>query len=799
MANEIATLGLALDSRPITQGAKALDDLTRAAKPAQTAATALEKAVADVGKSTGVLGAKVKPATGALDDLTRAAKPAQVATTALEKATTDLGKATGPIGAKVKPTNDALANVAKSGALARHEMVNLSRQLTDVAVSVQGGMSLMTVGFQQFPQILDIFSASKTATVGGAFKQITSGILGAITPMRVLGVVGLATGAIAAAFYSNWHKVTLGLDDTARSIGTTTRELSKLQAASSFKGISADEFTKGVKGFAQGVYDARAGMGGLAEVFQINNRRAGDFNSSLNTAADLIKNARDDQQRLVLLQQMGLPATMQWVRLLSGGADGLKKAKDAAAEFAANDNLVASARHFDEAWNRTWTNFGLNARSAFQRAMEFGSGFFDRMDRLAARAGNASIWTSLLPKDHAETAAKWGVTPLTSFEQRFNASGANPAASNTTLADALRGRADSIRNGNTIDPAAAQRDNQMQQQRLGLLGQVATVNEQIKAGELAITAARMQPGNKITDADVKRIQDFAKANALGVIQIRSQTNANALETATLGMTTGQAAAYAAVQQKINDEKLKGNALGPDQIAQLRTEAGALGEAAQRAENMRAAYDGLTSSGQTFLSTIRSGGSVWDGFKSAGVSALDAISSKLMKMATDQLWTSAFGGSGGGNFFSNLFGGGGSATSALPLPGSSAFIGPTFATGGYTGSGGKYEPAGIVHKGEYVIDAASTRRIGVPNLNRLRGYAEGGIVDQMSPLTMARVAAPNAGSTGGGAPVSVNINIDATGADAAGLARVQQELAGLKADLPARIVAESRKAQQRRQL
>jgi hypothetical protein len=39
----------------------------------------------------------------------------------------------------------------------------------------------------------------------------------------------------------------------------------------------------------------------------------------------------------------------------------------------------------------------------------------------------------------------------------------------------------------------------------------------------------------------------------------------------------------------------------------------------------------------------------------------------------------------------------------------------FASGGYTGPGGKYQPAGIVHKGEYVFDQASTNRIGVSQL------------------------------------------------------------------------------------
>lgn len=52
----------------------------------------------------------------------------------------------------------------------------------------------------------------------------------------------------------------------------------------------------------------------------------------------------------------------------------------------------------------------------------------------------------------------------------------------------------------------------------------------------------------------------------------------------------------------------------------------------------------------------------------------------------------------------------------------------YATGGYTGSGGKYEPAGVVHRGEFVFTQEATNRIGVGNLYRMmRGYATGGLV------------------------------------------------------------------------
>jgi TP901 family phage tail tape measure protein len=54
-----------------------------------------------------------------------------------------------------------------------------------------------------------------------------------------------------------------------------------------------------------------------------------------------------------------------------------------------------------------------------------------------------------------------------------------------------------------------------------------------------------------------------------------------------------------------------------------------------------------------------------------------------------------------------------------------------ATGGYTGNGGKYEPKGVVHGGEFVFDKESTSKIGVGPLYSMmrsaRGYADGGAV------------------------------------------------------------------------
>ncbi|AHG63194.1 tape measure protein [Advenella mimigardefordensis] len=70
----------------------------------------------------------------------------------------------------------------------------------------------------------------------------------------------------------------------------------------------------------------------------------------------------------------------------------------------------------------------------------------------------------------------------------------------------------------------------------------------------------------------------------------------------------------------------------------------------------------------------------------------------------------------------------------------------FAEGGYTGPGGKYDPAGVVHAGEYVFNAQRVREIGLNNLRRLDqmgGFAEGGYVN--SPNVSSSVASLTSGA------------------------------------------------------
>ena len=74
----------------------------------------------------------------------------------------------------------------------------------------------------------------------------------------------------------------------------------------------------------------------------------------------------------------------------------------------------------------------------------------------------------------------------------------------------------------------------------------------------------------------------------------------------------------------------------------------------------------------------------------------------------------------------------------------------FANGGYTGHGGKYEPAGVVHKGEGVLTQEEVKALGGPqgfeDLRKSirRGYATGGLVADTRRVGMGAVNAINSG-------------------------------------------------------
>ncbi|EMT4803711.1 phage tail tape measure protein [Escherichia coli] len=142
------------------------------------------------------------------------------------------------------------------------------------------------------------------------------------------------------------------------------------------------------------------------------------------------------------------------------------------------------------------------------------------------------------------------------------------------------------------------------------------------------------------------------------------------------------------------------------------------------------FDGIA---QNMAAMLTGSEQNWRGFTRSVLSMLTEIFLKQAMVGIVGRIGSAIGGA---------FGGGASASTGTAIQAAAANF--HFATGGFTGTGGKYEPAGIVHRGEFVFTKEATSRIGVGNLYRLmRGYAEGGYVGGAgSPAQMRRAEGIN---------------------------------------------------------
>ena len=142
------------------------------------------------------------------------------------------------------------------------------------------------------------------------------------------------------------------------------------------------------------------------------------------------------------------------------------------------------------------------------------------------------------------------------------------------------------------------------------------------------------------------------------------------------------------------------------------------------------FDGIA---QNMAAMLTGSEQNWRGFTRSVLSMLTEIFLKQAMVGIVGSIGSAIGGA---------FGGGASASTGTAIQAAAANF--HFATGGFTGTGGKYEPAGIVHRGEFVFTKEATSRIGVGNLYRLmRGYVEGGYVGAAgSPAQMRRAEGIN---------------------------------------------------------
>ncbi|KAB2700030.1 hypothetical protein F9K79_03720 [Ochrobactrum sp. Kaboul] len=191
------------------------------------------------------------------------------------------------------------------------------------------------------------------------------------------------------------------------------------------------------------------------------------------------------------------------------------------------------------------------------------------------------------------------------------------------------------------------------------------------------------------------------------------------------------------------------------------------------ERQKEILQDLNDAGRDFAGTLVDG--LLEGAKATDVlsNALKGLADRFLNSGLDAL----FGGGGGiGGIFGSVFGGGKSD----PWAGLRGFD-----SGGYTGAGGKYQPAGVVHKGEVVWSQSDVRRAGgvgtVEAMRRgLTGFDRGGAVGMPSLSAprmpdLSRITNNNNNNTLNRAPV-INVTVNGATGNAEVSAMVDRGLA-----------------------
>ncbi|WP_033804439.1 phage tail tape measure protein [Escherichia coli] len=252
------------------------------------------------------------------------------------------------------------------------------------------------------------------------------------------------------------------------------------------------------------------------------------------------------------------------------------------------------------------------------------------------------------------------------------------------------------------------------------------VEYQKRLNELAQQAVRFEEQQSAKQAAIS-----AKARGLTDRQAQRESEAQRLRDVYGDNPQALARVTGALKQTWADEDM----LRGDWLAGLKSGWGEWAESAtdsfsQVKSAATQTFDGIA---QNMAAMLTGAEADWRGFTRSVLSMMTEILLKQAMVGIVGRIGSAIGGA---------FGGGASASTGTAIEAAAANF--HFATGGFTGTGGKYEPAGIVHRGEFVFTKEATSRIGVGNLYRLmRGYAEGGYVGGAgSPAQMRRAEGIN---------------------------------------------------------
>ncbi len=634
--------------------------------------------------------------------------------------------------AAIKGRNAALKATVTTSSGNSFNTANIAAQFQDIGVTAAMGMSPIQIALQQGTQLSAVLQQIKDSGQGVG-QGLAAAFASVISPLSLVTIGVIAAGTAAFQYFS-----------TIMSEGDKSAEVLKEQAAL---------------------------IAAVAE-------RWGDAVPALRDYADQLKRAQDNAD-------------------LTKGADIV------------NTNTLADVRKEVESTRATVADLVSQLQSAGEEAdviKNLQSAFND----FAKAAEEGKAQTEDVDRVQSALSAainSTGIPALAEFAKYFS-----------TLSAAALTAADSVQKVNEVTSVATSRINDPKTWRgAGQQDSQFGADATIQGTQFPLPDNGPTPERRPSDLDTDKNRGFGTPKrarapkktasdrfAEDLQAVRDRTEALRQEMNLIGLSNEaqvkrrtaldlEQKALADLREearKKGENDLESIKLSPDKIAAIEQESAtyarqseALRKAQEEQQKLNEWNNVARDATRGFIDDLIHGESAADAF--AG--ALSRIADALLDDVLNSIFKVNNAAGGGGGFLSglfSLFGGGASRYAGLS--------GGLFADGGFTGPGGKYRPAGIVHKGEVVWSQADVARAGgVGAVEALRkGYANGG------PVGISVPSVPSLRSIGGASQAPV-INyapvIDARGADSAAVARIDASLQRTQRDLKATILSTVRDA------
>lgn len=651
-------------------------------------------------------------------------------------------------------------------------MRQLPMQITDVVTSLASGMPIWMVAIQQGGQIKDSFGG--VANTFSVLKQF-------ITPLTV-GATALA-GAFGYLIY-NAYKTNADLKEIKKTVQETTGLSGKfasdlasgIQVLADASGKSASEITKAYITTKDSARDAIAKLVDVGLSYEEARNKVIQYKSETNfvglnneIANHMTKVAELGESWLDLIKKKkeyisptGGLATAEFVHISTGLVVAKQTYEDMQTVIKdTNKHIAETAASVEKQF------FSTNRVAAAQR----------ELNDLLKQQGTISKTTDKEAQERVNwlvNAKRKEIAELQKLEEKKNkpkvgAIVKSPVEQLDKELYTLQAQLKTLQEHRSVNDVISS-------QRRALWA----TEKQIEVLEEAQGKRRLTAGEQQLLAQQKSVLEMSRQKAELGDQIVLQERKNKLEQDSLnfiqqttsaidalglkqqGLTDEQIRRAQEVQRLITDYAAKGGDVNDEQLQAMidkqieyyqREDALRLdwlaGAKAAFAEYGESAFNMYQNVGDIAGKSLTGLSDQMTDFLTTGKANFQDFATSIIKMIIQMITKMVIF-----NSISGLFGGG-TFSFAKGFPG--------FAVGGYTGDGGKYDPAGIVHKGEFVFNKESTKRIGSDNLYRLmRGYANGGQVGSNINSGASRIGVASQFSFG-----DINVSVD-NGNDPRGL-------------------------------